>query len=119
MAQQWKICHEGYITHKTSDMCVDLSNNDPYDGAKIHLWSKNGSDAQKWAVKNSYDRETFTFRHKTGRALDLNQNTPFNGAKIHLWSYNGTGAQQWVIYGDGTIRHAESNMCLDLNENKP
>jgi len=34
-------------------MCVDLSNNDSYDGAKIHLWSKNGSDAQKWIMEES------------------------------------------------------------------
>jgi type 1 glutamine amidotransferase len=87
--------------------CVDISNSSTADGAKVQLWTCNGTNAQKWTLPGDG-----TIRG-LGKCLDVSGGGTANGTVTQLWTCNGSGAQQWAAQSDGTLRNPQSGRCLD------
>ncbi|WP_033443544.1 PQQ-dependent sugar dehydrogenase [Saccharothrix sp. NRRL B-16314] len=87
--------------------CVDVSGGSTADGAKVQLWTCNGTAAQQWTASADGSLRAL------GKCLDIQRGGTANGTVTQLWTCNGTGAQQWVPRSDGTVRNPQSGRCLD------
>jgi len=111
------------------DYCIDNSSCNIADGNNIHLWIRNGTNAQKWFVctlgngqsiianisvlPNINDKSSF-------HLMDLNGCNAVDGNNIHLWTWNDTNAQRWYLVrnsdGSYTIQSAVNrNYVVDNN----
>lgn len=114
---------------------IDNNGSNLSNGNNVHLWERNGTDAQKWRLVN-YKDGTVTLRTMCGYEnntfldllvgtytiymLDLNGSNIYNGNNIHLWEGNGTNAQRWILTrnsnGSYTIRSSiNRNYVIDDN----
>lgn len=89
---------------------IDLDHSNIADGTNIHVWAFNGSNAQKWNLRN-HPNGTITLRSLCGRAsvIDLFQGRVVNGQNIALWTFHSGRNQYWVptrVKGGYVIRSA-------------
>ncbi|WP_283133024.1 RICIN domain-containing protein [Rhizohabitans arisaemae] len=91
--------------------CVDIPGANGFNGARIQLWSCNGTPAQQW----SRSGRSITVM---GRCLDVEGWGTGNGTPVQLWDCTGGGNQQWDHHNGG-FRNAHSGKCLDLPGNNP
>ena len=89
---------------------IDLDHSNIADGTNIQLWAFNGSNAQKWNLRN-HPNGTITLRSLCGRVsvIDLSQGRVVNGQNIHLWTFHSGINQYWVptrVKGGYIIRSA-------------
>lgn len=89
---------------------IDLDHSNTADGSNIHLWAFNGSNAQKWNLRN-HPNGTITLRSLCGRnnVIDLFQGRVVNGQNIALWTFHSGKNQYWVptrVKGGYIIRSA-------------
>lgn len=114
------------------DYVIDNNGSNLSEGNNIHLWLKNGTNAQRWYLYNNSDgtvslRSTsgdddsfFEFLFRPYYMMDLNGSNATNGNNIHLWTSNSTNAQKWFLTrnsnGSYTIRSAVNrNFVIDNN----
>ncbi|MFB9414727.1 family 16 glycoside hydrolase [Dactylosporangium matsuzakiense] len=97
--------HTGTITG-IGGKCIDVSNASTADGAKIQLWTCNGSTAQSWT------RTGDTLR-ALGKCLDVDNGGTANATLVQLYTCNGSAAQVWQAQADGTLRNPQSAKVLD------
>ena len=85
---------------------LDVPSASSSNGARIQLWEKNGSSAQKWAL--TYDANTGYYRLSaacSGKVLDVPAANGSNGTRLQQYQSNGSAAQTW------DIRKASGNAC--------
>lgn len=86
--------------------------------ANLQLYSKNGSDAQKFLFTRGADGFYTIVNIKSGHALDVSGGSVKSGANVQQYRANGTLAQKWLprIFPDGslTLINAKSGMLLDI-----
>lgn len=77
---------------------LDLNGQGTFNGNNIHLWTYNGTKAQRWYLKKNSDG-TYTIQSSVNRnfVVDNNGNNVFNGNNIQIWEYNGSSAQRWIF----------------------
>jgi hypothetical protein len=75
---------------------VDLSGNKTHNGSNIHIWEKNGSDAQKFYVEHQ-GNGVYKIKHISGKVLCLAGRDNKNGSNVHLWDDHTIPATQWVF----------------------
>lgn len=77
---------------------LDLNGALCYNGNNIHLYTFNGSGAQKWHIVGNGDG---TYRIESsinrGYVVDLNGCNATNGNNIHIWEWNQSCAQRWIF----------------------
>lgn len=74
---------------------IDNSSSNVENGNNIHIWEKNGTNAQKWRVENKNGGIILHSGNNDNFVLDNNGSQCVNGNNIHLWEKNGTNAQLW------------------------
>lgn len=90
------------------DMVIDVRNNSNANGAKIQLYSDNGTSAQEYEIFFAEDNGGiswyYIFKKGQFKCLDVTKGKAESGVNIQLYEYNGTHAQQWCIVdaGDGS-----------------
>ena len=81
---------------------IDISGNSNENGAKVQLWSDNGTGAQKFYIlRTGDDNWCNIFKAGTFKCLDVTSGKAGKGVKIQLWNYNGTAAQDWKLENAG------------------
>ena len=93
--------------------CLDDGGDSAANGAKIDIWSCNGSAAQNWAFYPDTDPGDAGEMVINGKCLDITARGTANGSKTQLWSCNGGLNQQWFLVGDGELYNPVSGKCLD------
>jgi glucose/arabinose dehydrogenase/PKD repeat protein len=88
--------------------CLDISGASTADGAKVQLYTCNGTSAQTW-TRNGQTYQAL------GKCLDVAGGAVADGTKAQLWTCNGSGAQNWTPRADGTILNPQSGKCLDVS----
>ncbi len=85
------------ISQKASNRVVDLDTANAADGANIHLYSWNGTNAQLWQVQVNADG-TYTFRSRCDLdyVLDMEGRGTAMGTNLQLFHANGTASQSFV-----------------------
>jgi hypothetical protein len=84
------------------NMCFDVANNGTANGAKIQLYHKNSSSAQKFKVvtyAQAVPNGTYAIQSSinTARVLNVPGASTANGANIQLYQANGTNAQKFKL----------------------
>lgn len=72
------------------------------DGTKVHLWSPNNSNAQKWKI-TSVGNGFYKLQPLVAptKCLDVSNAGTANGTQVQIYSDNGTNAQKWKITNVG------------------
>jgi lysophospholipase L1-like esterase len=92
-----------------SGRCLDVPNGTTANGTQPIIWDCSGGANQRWSVTG-----------QTLRALGKCLDSPTNataGAKAQLWDCHGGTNQNWTLNANGTIRNAQSGLCLDVSGN--
>lgn len=82
----------------SSSKAVDVPSASSSNGARVQLWEKNGSSAQRWSL--TYDSQTGYYKMTaacSGKALDVPGGNGSNGVRIQQYQPNGSSAQSWDI----------------------
>lgn len=82
-------------------MAMDVQGNSVANSAAVFLWSRDGSNAEKWALANqgSY----YTIRDaETGKSLDVSGGRQQRGQRCVMYTYGGTANQRWKLTEVGT-----------------
>ena len=69
-------------------------------GARVWLYSANGSPAQKWRVSHDAQGYVILTNVGSGKVLDVYGGSKLFGTKITQQPANGTRAQKWVVTED-------------------
>jgi beta-glucosidase len=88
-------------------LCLDLSSDSNADGAKVDIYTCNGTDGQQWT-----EMPNGTV-HADGKCLDVAGGGTANGTLVDLYTCNSTGAQAWQPQSDGALLNPQSGKCLD------
>ncbi len=112
--QKWRLVSidAGACTFENveSGKVLDLNGGSASNGANIQTYASNGSDAQKFYVKDTDNIKTgmYVFHSMANydQVLDVCDGSDSDGANIQSYSPNDTGAQKWSIVanGDGSYR---------------
>lgn len=89
--------------------CLDVANGSTADGAKIQLWTCNGTAAQTWRYENE------TLIGAGNKCLDVTNGATTSGTRVQLYTCNGTAAQRWTRRGNTLV--GGSGKCLDVMNN--
>jgi glucosylceramidase len=66
------------------------------DGAKVQLWSCNGSGARRWRYEpGSADLVNVP----ADKCLDASDHSSANGTRAQIWSCTGVANQKWRLQG--------------------
>ena len=92
---------------------LDVDHSRTSDGTNIHLWAFNGSNAQKWNLRNQ-PNGAITLRSLCGNSgvIDLDHSRAVNGQNIQLWTFHLGKNQYWIpsrVKGGIVIRSAVNN----------
>jgi beta-glucanase (GH16 family) len=107
--------------HATSKR-MDLSGANAFNGARVQIWSANGTAAQRWVFSNSGVTPAGNYRISSAVngsfCLDVAAAGTANGTRVQLYQCNGTNAQSWNAVPVGNafeLRPANApGSCLDV-----
>ncbi len=106
------------ISELNSNKALDISNASKKQSAKLQIWDRNHTDAQKFNIK--YDKDGFfTIQAKcSGKMIDVPESTKKESTALWQYENNNTDAQKWYILpnGDGSYRMISkcNGMCVDV-----
>ena len=89
--------------------CMDVSGNNPFDGARVILYHCHGEANQKW----TYNATTREIRGFANRCLDVTGGNSANGTHLIMYHCNGGANQKWMFNAAGEIRGL-ANKCIDV-----
>lgn len=92
-----------------SNKCLDNAGNIKADKNKIQLYNCNGTNAQKWTVKDDG-----TIVNANGYCLDVTSAGKTPKTPVQLYTCNDTVAQKWTIKSNKSIVNPNSGLCLDV-----
>ncbi|HEX8630455.1 MAG TPA: RICIN domain-containing protein, partial [Catenuloplanes sp.] len=67
---------------------------------------------QRWTVTPTGQITAFGGQ----KCLDAYNRGTTNGTEVGTYNCTGATNQQWIVNADGTIRGAQSGLCLDVNQ---
>ncbi|MEU4420327.1 RICIN domain-containing protein [Actinoplanes sp. NPDC024001] len=97
----------GALVGTASGRCLDVPNGSTTNGTQPIIWDCSGAANQRWA----YDGQTL---QSVGKCLDSPTGATA-GTRAQLWACTGAANQRWSFTSGGTIRNAQSGLCLDVN----
>ncbi len=105
------------VSGADSDYAVDVEHSQTKDGARVWLWSRNGTNAQKFRLicidRDEYEVEPMC----SGKRVDVQQSGEDAGVSVWQYAGNGTKAQRFYIKNVGgncyTIQSKYSGLYLD------
>lgn len=113
--------NDGIYTIKSAlngNKVLDIYAADKNNGANLQLWSKNGTDAQKFKVTYQSDGSYLLEAMCSGKMIDVYGSGKTFGTNIWQYEKNGTYAQKWYIISAGkgyyNIVSACNNLCVDV-----
>ena len=104
-AQAWRfmltnLVDSGYYTvvNQTRwDNVLDVAGGSGASGARVQLYGYNGSNAQKWYVRDLGNGFYSLTAFVSNKNLDVLNCNAFNGSTIQQWDSNGSNAQHWFF----------------------
>lgn len=97
----------GALVSTASGRCLDVPGSSTANGTQPIIWDCSGGANQRWA----YDGQTL---QSLGKCLDAPTGATA-GTKAQLWDCSGAANQRWSFTSGGTIRNAQTGLCLDVN----
>jgi streptogrisin C len=100
----------GQLIGVGSGHCLDIPDNDPFDGAPLQIAVCNTSSAQRWTFASDG-----TVRAR-GMCMDVEWGSTANGAAIQLGTCIGDTAQIFVLNQIGELVNQKSGKCVSVND---
>jgi alpha-galactosidase len=97
------------LVSQPSGRCLDVPESATANGTQPVIWDCNGGANQRWTI----DGQTY---RALGKCLDAPAGATA-GTKAQLWDCNGGANQNWTAGADGTLRNAQTGLCLDVDRN--
>lgn len=97
---------------------IDIANGSKLNKANVQLYSRNGTDAQRYVL--TYDGNGYyTIKNlKSGKVLDAKNGGTSNQTNVWQYTANGSSAQKWKITKNSdntyTITNKKSGKALDM-----
>ena len=90
---------EGYYEIKAqhSGKVLDVAGGGTTNGSNVQQYEKNGTDAQKWIIKDNKDGTYSIISKKSGLYLDVKNGTIANGSNVQIYAGNGSNAQRFIF----------------------
>lgn len=109
-----------------SNLCVDVKGASASVGTDVWLYTRNDTDAQRWAFIPNNPVAEGTYSIRTGMnqnmVLDVAGNGQTNGTNVQIYPDNDTNAQIWKIVnkdnGLSLIRASQSGKAMDVTSGK-
>jgi lysophospholipase L1-like esterase len=93
------------LANSASSRCLDVPGSSTTNGTQPIIWACSGAANQRWA----YDGQTLK---SLGKCLDSPTGAT-SGTKAQLWDCSGAANQRWSFTSGGTVRNAQSGLCLE------
>lgn len=134
-AQAWRfvsasLIDDGYyvvVNQSSNNRVLDVGGGSCSAGAKVQLYTANGTNAQKWFVRSLGNGAYSLTAFVSGKVLDVPSANASNDAPVQQWDWNGSGAQRWMLrladgggiaiysaLADGSFALMDSDMGLVL-----
>ncbi len=97
----------GSEVHGFGGKCLDVSGGSSENGAKVQLWTCNGTNAQKWTLEDG------ALVTPSGKCLDAAGFRSANGTPVQIWDCHGGDNQKWRLEGDHIV--GIGGKCLDAS----
>ena len=96
---------DGFYTLRVeySGKYIEVYGNYTDNGSNVSQFTGNGTNAQKWSIKNNGDGTFSFFACTSGKAMDVTNGQAGRGSNIQLYQSNGTAAQKWVLEVQKTV----------------
>lgn len=135
-AQAWRfvsasLIDDGYyvvVNQSSNNRVLDVAGGSCSAGAKVQLYTANGTNAQKWFVRSLGNGAYSLTAFVSGKVLDVPSANASNDAPVQQWDWNGSGAQRWMLrladgggiaiysaLADGSFALMDSDMGLVLS----
>ena len=73
--------------------CLDVNAGSLAQGAKVQLWTYNGTGAQQWTYSAGHDLAN----PQAYRCLDVTGNNSANATPVQTWTCTGAANQKWTV----------------------
>lgn len=114
--QKFLVTYEdGYYTIESiySGKVLDVQDGKTENKTNVRQYNSNGSDAQKWIIKDAGDGSYFIISKCNNLCLDLEYGLTANSTNIQVYEENGTAAQKFKfvrLEGDNGTKTIEDGM---------
>jgi hypothetical protein len=98
--------------------CLDVSEQNLANGAKVHQWTCLAIQNQQWTVIPYSDGTAKIVVSHSGKCLDLRDGNSANGAEVGQWACVDNDNQKWIVRPVGTsfeVVSKVSGKCLDVD----
>jgi len=106
------------VVGRASNKCLDVAAAGTADGARIQLWSCNGTGAQSYRTQDAGGGFVTLVNTGSNKCVDVAGAGTADGIGIQLWTCNGTNAQRFRLQDAGSgfasIVNAGSGKCLGV-----
>ena len=75
--------------------CMDIKNSSTSNGARIVLFTCNGSPSQQWVFTPARD----IVNPQANKCLDVLDALTYDGVPLQIWECNGGAHQKWYVPG--------------------
>ena len=100
---------EFYIVNVGNNKVIDVSGGNCADGTNIHLWTRNGTPAQRFR----FGPDGTIFNPGCNKVLDISGGSCETGTNILLWTPNGGDNQKFQINGFGALENSACGKVVD------
>jgi len=97
------------IVSNFNSKCIDVPWSSFVDGAKLQMWTCNGSAAQRWTFVDGTIRAG-------GLCMDVAWGSTADGAAIQLANCSGNLAQKFTFTSAGDLVSVLANKCVDIKD---
>ena len=85
------------VNQSSGNRVLDVAGGSSSAGARVQLYTANGTNAQKWYVRSLGNGAYSLTAFVSGKSLDVPSANASNGASVQQWDWNGSGAQKWLL----------------------
>ncbi|APR79044.1 Beta-1,4-xylanase [Minicystis rosea] len=108
-----------YVLHSVAtNKCLDVANASTVNGANVHEWTCNGTNAQVFQITAVGDGYYKIVNINSNKAVDVRDVSTAENAAIQQWDYGGGANQQWKFVDRGnsqfSIHARHTDMVLDV-----
>jgi beta-glucanase (GH16 family) len=98
------------IRSNFSNRCIDIPGANPVDGARLQMYTCNGTAAQQWTANADGTLRAM------GKCMDPAGGALANATPIQLVTCNGNAVQRFTLTSAGDLKNVSSGRCVDIKD---
>lgn len=111
------------LVMKNSGKAIDVSGGGTANGTNVQQYNDNGSDAQRWVIKDAGDGYYYIISKCSNKALDIDSGTMDDYRNVQVWQEGQGAHQKWKFLAWGgstgkTIAEGRYKVAAYLNNTR-